>query len=89
MCWSCNPYCGGCKPPKPKPIKCPHCHVYTFPEKKFCKQCGVALPDLPAPQPVFCRYLGETCANPCNRHKKAPEEGIAAECKWHTPLKSD
>jgi len=86
MCWSCNPYCGGCKPPKPKPVKCPSCKTFTFPEFTHCKKCGAKLPDLPKPVPVFCLYIGETCAVPCNRHKKTPDDGITGSCSCHTPV---
>ncbi|QEM67008.1 hypothetical protein FO488_01770 [Geobacter sp. FeAm09] len=87
MCWSCNPYCGGCKPPKPKPFKCPTCNTYCFPELKTCKRCGTVLPELPKPTPVMCLYIGKMCATPCNKHKKAVEKGAPIEaCKYHTPL---
>ena len=86
MCWSCNPYCGGCKPPKPKPVKCPACNTFNFPELGHCKRCGAVLPEPPKPQPVFCQNIGQMCANPCNRHKKPPQEGTSPTCNWHTPL---
>lgn len=84
MCWSCNPYCGGCKPPKPKPIKCPVCNTYCFPELKYCKRCGTVLPELSKPEPVLCLYIGKVCATPCNKHKKPPQEGQANTCSWHS-----
>ena len=87
MCWSCNPYCGGCKPPKEKPVKCPLCNTFTFRELKNCKKCGAPLPERVPPVPVLCLYIGgEMCANPCGRHKKVPEDGIAKSCSYHTPL---
>lgn len=84
MCWSCNPYCGGCKPPKPKPIKCPVCNTYTFPELIKCKRCGTVLPDLNKPEAVMCLYIGEICTTPCNRHKKASLDGLINTCTWHS-----
>jgi hypothetical protein len=87
VCWSCNPYCGGCKPPKAKPVRCPACKAYGFPEQKNCKRCGAPLPEPPPPVPVMCLYIGQMCANPCGRHKKTPEEGLDATCSYHTPLK--
>ncbi len=88
MCWSCNPYCGGCKPPKPKPRKCPNCKAYCFDEeRKNCPKCGAVLPEHVPPPTVMCLYIGQLCANPCLRHKKAPEEGTEAACIWHTPPK--
>jgi hypothetical protein len=85
MCWSCNPYCGGCKPPKPKPIKCPNCHIYCFPEFTSCQRCGTPLPEPAQPVAAFCLHIGAVCAAPCNKHKKAPLEGQTDSCPWHTP----
>lgn len=87
VCWSCNPYCGGCKPPKPKPIKCPGCKTFNFGEEKNCKRCGAVLPEREPPPTVMCLYIGKLCANPCLRHKKPPGEGEKATCIWHTPPK--
>ncbi len=87
MCWSCNPYCGGCKPPKPKPRKCPACKAFNFGEEDKCKRCGGPLPERVPPPTVMCLYIGKLCANPCLRHKKSPEEGTEAVCIWHTPAK--
>ncbi|WP_144351148.1 hypothetical protein [Sporomusa termitida] len=85
MCWSCNPYCGGCKPPKEKPAPCPACGTYNFPERKNCKQCGADLPPPKARPTVMCLYIGKLCANPCNKHKKPSQDGLVKTCKWHTP----
>lgn len=84
MCWSCNPYCGGCKPPKEKPVKCGVCGHYTFFELIYCKKCGAALPPPPARPIVLCLYIGAECANPCNKHKKPSQDGQEKMCKWHT-----
>ncbi len=86
MCWTCNPYCGGCKPPKPKPIKCEHCGTYNFSELKNCRKCRRPLPERQPPEPVMCLYIGEMCANPCQRHKKKPDNKHDSFCKWHTPV---
>ena len=86
MCWSCNPYCGGCKPPKTKPVRCPVCKTYNFPELTHCKKCGALLPEPPPPIPAFCLYLGRKCANPCNKRLKTPNEGELPVCNWHTPM---
>jgi len=88
MCWSCNPYCGGCKPPKPRPVRCPFCNVFNFPDRTSCVRCAHTLPPVPRPSPVICLYIGESCANPCQRHKKPPAEGEDPYCLWHTPLDS-
>lgn len=89
MCWSCNPYCGGCKPPKEKPIQCPACGHYNFPELKGCKKCGTALPPPKERPTVMCLYIEKWCANPCNKHKKPSQDGITKTCKWHTPPKNE
>lgn len=87
MCWTCNPYCGGCKPPKEKPIPCPACGYYNISGRKTCKKCGTELPP-PKPRPtVQCLYINKLCANPCNRYKNPPQDGMAKTCKWHTPPK--
>ena len=89
MCWSCNPYCGGCKPPKPKPIKCERCGAFNFDDLGICRKCKQVLPERPKPEAVFCRYIGAMCANPCQRHKKDPDHLAESYCKWHTPVIDD
>lgn len=89
MCWSCNPYCGGCKPPKEKPVKCAVCNGYSFPELTNCKKCGAVLPERTKRLPVMCLYIEKVCANPCNRHKKAPDDGQVKICVWHTPVENE
>jgi hypothetical protein len=89
MCWSCNPYCGGCKPPKPKPVKCTQCKAVNFPELIHCKRCGALLPEPPKPIPAFCLYTDQMCANPCGRRKKPPENGVIQTCALHTPMPKD
>jgi hypothetical protein len=88
MCWSCNPYCGGCKPPKQKPIECPACGTYNNAKLSVCKKCGAQLPPPPKRPIVMCLYIGELCANPCDRHKKPSQDGTLKTCRWHTPVKS-
>lgn len=85
MCWSCNPFCGGCKPPRPKPVKCPGCKTFCFPELKQCQRCGTLLPEPERPEPVMCLSIGKMCATPCNKHRKPPLEGQVNTCKWHRP----
>ena len=89
MCWSCNPYCGGCKPPKPKPIKCPSCGIYSFKDLKNCERCGAVMPERESPPTVMCLYIGQLCANPCQKHKKMPEDGTQGTCSWHTKPKTE
>lgn len=85
MCWSCNPYCGGCKPPKPKPRKCSSCGKFNFNEKADkCEKCGAELPAIVPPATVMCLYVGQLCANPCRRHEKPPEDGVLKTCNFKT-----
>jgi hypothetical protein len=85
MCWSCNPYCGGCKPPKPKPRKCEGCGKYNFdPQDTLCRKCGHLLPEVIAPATVMCLYVNGLCANPCRRHLTAPEDGDTKTCNYRT-----
>lgn len=91
MCWSCNPYCGNCKPPKEKPIMCPHCKKFNFDitdEPMKCKKCGSVLPERPARPIVNCLYSEMICANPCGKYKNPPEDGIIRPCKHNTPPKN-
>lgn len=86
MCWSCNPYCGGCKPPKEKPRKCTTCGTFNFDTSaQKCRKCGAELPERVKPPVVYCLYSDMVCANPCNKHKKSPEDGGPVPCKMNTP----
>ncbi|HBQ85424.1 MAG TPA: hypothetical protein DD811_02945 [Syntrophomonas sp.] len=85
MCWSCNPYCGGCKPPKPKPRKCTNCGKFNFNEQATkCEKCGADLPELVPPPTVMCLYVGQLCANPCRRHLTPSDDGELKTCKYRT-----
>ena len=89
MCWSCNPFCGGCKPPKPRPIKCENCGTFNFDETETCRKCRQPLPERKKTEPVMCLYIGEMCADSCQRHKIERLETDEQDpyCKWHTPVK--
>ncbi|NLP45011.1 MAG: hypothetical protein GX351_10355 [Peptococcaceae bacterium] len=90
MCWSCNPYCGNCKPPKPKPRQCLQCKAYTIdPERDYCRKCGAKLPDHVPPPIVKCEYSGMMCANPCGKYKKPSLDGKYTPCKLNTPPPAD
>jgi hypothetical protein len=85
MCWSCNPYCGGCKPPQPRPRKCEFCGKFNFaPQDTLCKKCGRPLPAIIPPKTVMCLYVDDLCANPCRRHLTAPVDGQPKDCKYRT-----
>ena len=45
-CMSCNPFCGKCRPPHPKPVVCKACGRLVMRgryEKWVCPRCGAAL----------------------------------------------
>jgi hypothetical protein len=84
MCWVCNPYCGRCKPPQPKPRQCSECGAYQLdPQKEKCKKCGGILPAHKPPPIVNCGYSGLVCANPCGKARKSADEYQI--CKQNTP----
>lgn len=89
-CVVCNPYCGKCKPPKQKPVKCPACGKYNFldlMEDTKCIRCRADLPIPPKPAIVKCLYSGLMCANPCKKHTKAYKDGSFMPCSNNTPPK--
>lgn len=89
MCWVCNPYCGACKPPKEKPIQCPECKFYNFPESVVdnrCIKCGAELPEREKIIPVECLYSGLVCARPCGKAKAKPKDDVVRPCGMHTPV---
>ena len=86
MCWSCNPFCGNCKPPQPRPKVCPKCKTLNFDdpdEAVKCKKCGGELPKRPPRPVVHCLLAGISCSNPCKKYKTAPEDGIVRPCKYN------
>ena len=85
-CLVCNPFCGRCKPPKPLPAKCPACGAYNFQQPEKCRVCSAVLPEPPKPVPVMCLYIGEMCANPCQKHKIAVSMKEPVNCPYHTKV---
>jgi len=86
MCWSCNPYCGNCKPPKEKPRFCTECQTANFDiERNTCRKCGAELPARVPPPVLDCLVCGKKCANPCKRGERPPADGVIRECKFRTP----
>lgn len=73
MCWSCNPICGGCRPPRKRPVKCPDCGAFNavnlehVAEANPCTKCGKDLTELAMPKPVVCSICREICYNPCRK----------------------
>jgi hypothetical protein len=85
-CWACNPYCGNCKPPLPKPRPCPSCQRLCFnPTEETCPNCYKQLTPYISPKVVKCSYSGLVCANPCNKHKIILPGGRVMPCKTNTP----
>lgn len=81
----CNPYCGLCKPPKPRPRICPKCRTANFrPQDTNCKKCGEGLPAFIPPPVVLCNFCGLTCANPCGKSKQAVPDGGFQLCHLRT-----
>lgn len=85
MCWSCNPICGGCRPPRKRPVKCPECGAYNAFDiergtEKLCSKCGADLTEAATPEPLLCKYCGEMCYNPCRKAKQDPEDGDLRTC---------
>ena len=68
------------------PIKCQACGAYNFQEPEKCRQCSAALPEPPKPVPVMCLYIGEACANPCQKYKILMGEGGIISCPYHTKV---
>ena len=90
MCWSCNAYCGNCKPPKERPRQCTQCKTYNFdPQKNLCRKCKAELPERITPSVVMCQYCGMMCANPCKKSEKAPADGLIHPCNLRTPPKEE
>lgn len=88
MCWSCNAFCGNCKPPKERPRLCKACKtLHANTEATHCKKCGAELPPRILPKTVFCQYCGLMCANPCKKYEKAPMNGVPVGCQLRTPPK--
>ncbi len=93
MCWSCNPLCGGCRPPRKKAVQCPECGTYNVfdieiqqpPVQRLCKKCGVDLTEAATPKVVQCKRSGLLCANPCRQHTKTSQDGGLIECQNNTP----
>lgn len=86
MCWSCNPICGGCRPPRKRPVKCPECGAFNAVDlerggRKLCVKCEADLTELATPKPKVCRYCGEICYNPCRKADQDPPGGEIGRCQ--------
>lgn len=85
MCWSCNPLCGSCRPPRKKAVKCPECGAFNAVDiehggRKYCSKCSADLTELAMPTPKICKLCGEICYNPCRKADKEPEGGELSPC---------
>lgn len=87
MCWSCNAICGGCRPPRKRPVKCPECgthNVYDIEQDmgtKECKKCGADLTEYAVPEARTCNFSGEMCYNPCKKSIQETPAGGYQECR--------
>lgn len=89
MCWSCNPMCGSCRPPRQKAVKCTECATYNVFDieirspriPRLCKKCGTDLTESATPVPVECKRSGRVCANPCRKYDKPAANGELVDCK--------
>ncbi len=93
MCIACSPICGHCRPPTKKAVTCPECGTLSVfdivvsadPPRRHCPKCGLDVTEFATPPIVFCKASGLMCANPCQRHTKAPEDGQLRVCHSNTP----
>ncbi len=82
MCWSCNPICGGCRPPRIRAIQCPECGGFNACDIEHledvyeCESCGADITELAMPEPAICQLCGEICYNPCKRSRTPLDSGI-------------
>lgn len=96
MCWSCNPICGGCRPPRKRPVKCPECATFNaidlehFSEPNPCSKCGHDLTSLALPEAVICTICEEVCYNPCRKGKEEQLSENKGVCQMRVskPLQS-
>ncbi len=87
MCWSCNPICGGCRPPRIRAVQCPECDGFNacdiehLQDSYECEICEADITDLAIPEPAICKMCGEICYNPCKRSRKELEDGELIPCQ--------
>ena len=82
VCWICNPYCGKCRPPDPKPVTCAECGEFVMLERNdlwICSRCGS---DLPRRKVYRCNWTGRECDIPCMRNVQANATGLLHACPW-------
>lgn len=81
-CMSCNPFCGKCRPPHPKPVVCESCGKLVMRgryEKWACPRCGVALPPR---ERLRCNWTGLLCDIPCMYNVRENPTGELHPCRW-------
>jgi hypothetical protein len=94
MCIVCNPFCGHCRPPRKRAVKCPACGfdnrfdiVITYPTiQRACSACGEDVTALSLPTSVICKNTGWECANPCHWHTIDYNPATKRICRQNTPL---
>lgn len=86
LCWSCNPLCGKCTPPRMVGVTCPECGtiaVFNYqltadPDRQSCAKCGCDLTWMTVPKPAYCKRFQIECGNPCAQARQDVAEGIDA-----------
>ncbi len=81
-CMVCNPFCGRCRPPQPKPMKCDSCGklaLRTRYETWECNHCGAPLPPRPK---IKCNWSGRMCDVPCMYNAMDNPTGELHPCRW-------
>ena len=81
-CMSCNPFCGKCRPPHPKPVVCPSCGKLVMVGRYdawVCPRCAGALPRR---ERLRCNWTGLWCDIPCMYNIRDNETGELHPCRW-------
>lgn len=80
-CYVCNPQCGRCRQPRPRPVRCSSCDSLVMVDHLGdpCPKCGGVLPEFKS---IHCLYTQRDCAVPCMRARTEHESGQAQICPW-------
>lgn len=80
-CYVCNPQCGRCRQPRPRPIRCSSCDSLVMVDHLGdpCPKCGGVLPGFKS---IACAYTQRDCVVPCMRATTPHESGEAQACPW-------
>lgn len=81
-CMVCNPFCGKCRAPHPKPAHCATCDRLVMrarTESWVCPDCGNVLPPRPR---MLCNWSGIYCDIPCMYNLRENATGETHPCRW-------